>query len=216
MSYTDVSIDLETLGVRPGSVITQIGLCGFNQRPPVSGGTASKSATLIVVDPQSMIDLGFFVDWSTIAWWLNAAEAPRVSMANRRTVMHEIGRALYRVGEWFANECAPNVRVWGHGCGFDCTQLEIAFQKLGMPVPWDFRRVRDLRTLADLAPAARVERPLPTMAHDAMADAVAQAEWIQRLTYQIERREVGVIQEQPQGPVGPNGVNLSGTDLQAV
>lgn len=193
--FTDVSIDLETLGVRPGSVITQIGLCAFYQRPQ-SSGEATMSGTLITVNPQTMIDRGFFVDWSTVSWWLKQNEAARTSMADQNG--HDIDHALYRVGDWFANECKPDVRVWGHGCGFDCTQLEIAFQKLGLPVPWDFRRVRDLRTLIDLKPADLVERPVPRVEHNALDDATAQAQWIQKLTYQIERREVRVIQDQPQ------------------
>lgn len=196
--YTDVSIDLETLGIRPGSVITQIGLCAFNRRPS-SGGTASKSSTNILVAPQSMIDMGFSLDWSTIAWWMKQAETPRVRMAEQ--FGKHINAALHSVGDWFVENCGMNLKsysVWGHGSGFDCTQLEIAFQKLQLPVPWDFRQVRDLRTLIDLEPASAVARPVPHVEHDAMDDAVAQAEWIQRLTYQIEKREVRVVNEQPQ------------------
>lgn len=193
--FTDVSIDLETLGVQPGSVITQIGLCAFDQRP----GNTAKSCTNIRVNPQSMIDMGFTLDWSTIAWWLKQEELPRYALAEQKG--DDIKHALCRVGDWFMDHGLKyrSMNVWGHGCGFDCTQLEIAFQKCGLPVPWDFRKVRDLRTLADLAPATRVERPTPAMAHDAMEDASAQAEWIQQLTWKIEKREVGrPIIEQPQ------------------
>jgi exodeoxyribonuclease VIII len=181
--FTDVSIDLETLGVRPGSVITQIGLCAFNR-----DGSGSKSATNITVNPQTMIDRGFFVDWSTVSWWLKQNEAARVGMADQQG--HEIDHALFRVGDWFANELGMDHKkycVWGHGCGFDCTQLEIAFQRLGMPVPWDFRNVRDLRTLIDFAQAYAVPRPTPRVEHNAMDDAVAQADWIIALTNAIYR-----------------------------
>jgi exodeoxyribonuclease VIII len=205
MPYTDVSIDLETLGVRPGSVITQIGLCAFNRRPS-SGGEATTSATNILVAPQSMIDAGFFIDWSTVSWWLQQNEAARVGMATQAG--DNIQHALFKVGDWFAENVGLNKKsycVWGHGSGFDCTQLEIAFQKLGLPVPWDFRNVRDLRTLIDLAPADAVARPAPRVEHNAMDDATAQAEWIKNLTYQIEKRHVNVIAEQPQGPAGSSG-----------
>ena len=194
--FTDVSIDLETLGVKPGSVITQIGLCAFNRRSE-SGGIATMSGTLITVNPQSMIDRGFIVDWSTVAWWLKQNEAARVAMADQRG--HEIDHALFLVGDWFVEHCGQDMkqyRVWGYGCGFDCTQLEIAFQRLGLPVPWDFRQVRDLRTLVDLEAAMPVERPVPRVEHNALDDATAQAQWIQKLTYQIERRTVANI---PQG-----------------
>lgn len=199
--FTDVSIDLETLGVQPGSVITQIGLCAFNRRPD-SGGTATMSGTLITVNPQSMIDRGFHVDWSTVSWWLKQNEAARLGMANQAG--HDIQTALMRAGDFIVEHCGyeqGKYRVWGHGCGFDCTQLEIAFQRLSLPVPWDFRQVRDLRTLADLEPARLVVRPTPDVEHNALDDATAQAQWIQAITAQIERREIRYMQEQPQGPV---------------
>jgi exodeoxyribonuclease VIII len=197
MPYTDISIDLETLGVRPGSVITQIGLCAFNRR---DGHAGTMSATKIVVAPQSMIDQGFFIDWSTVSWWLKQNEAARVGMADQ--IGKHISSALMSVGDWFVENVGYDKKkynVWGHGSGFDCTQLEIAFQKMLLPCPWDFRNVRDLRTLIDLEPATAVERPAPRVEHNAMDDAMAQAEWIQRLTYQIEKRHVNVIAEQPQG-----------------
>lgn len=196
--FTDVSIDLETLGTKPGSVITQIGLCAFNRRPQ-SGGEACMSSTKIAVDVQSCLDAGMAIDWSTVSWWLKQDELPRHQLADQKGT--PISSALYRVGDWFAEHADPQMRtnVWGHGCGFDCTQLEIAFNLCKLPVPWDFRHVRDLRTLIDLVPAARVERPTPAMAHDALADAQAQAEWIQRLTWAIERTPSVHAPEQPQG-----------------
>jgi exodeoxyribonuclease VIII len=198
MSYTDVSIDLETLGTKPGSVITQIGLCAFNRRPQ-SGGEASKASTLIRVSPQSCLDVGMKIDWDTVAWWLKQDEAPRLAMAEQKGV--HINSALMAVGDFFAehNVAYKGMCVWGHGCGFDCTQLEIAFNYCNLPVPWDFRKVRDLRTLIDLKPAVQVTRPTPAMAHNAMDDATAQAEWIQKLTAAIEKRHVSVHADQPQG-----------------
>lgn len=191
MAYTDVSIDLETLGVQPGSVITQIGLCAFDQR----GGSGSMSSTRIDVDPQSMIDMGFKVDWNTVRWWLVQDETPRKRMSLQiGSCIHD---ALTQVRAWFTEHAqggeVDRLRVWGHGSGFDCTQLEIAFQRCGLVVPWDFRKVRDLRTLADLRGAHDVLRPEPGVAHDAMEDATAQARWIRDLTYSVEKRE------QPQG-----------------
>lgn len=205
MSYTDVSIDLETLGVQPGSVITQIGLCAFDQRP----GTTTKSSTLIRVDAQDAINRGCKVDWSTVRWWMQQEQDARMDFADPAglQIRHSLPDALRIVRQWFGEHVNPNagksgyrtMRVWGHGCGFDCTQLEIAFNLCKIDVPWDFRLVRDLRTLADLTPAQPVTRPTPALAHNAMEDAMAQADWIQALTYQIEKRNVGMVIEQPQG-----------------
>jgi len=201
MSYTDVSVDLETLGTRSGSVITQIGLCAFNQRP-TSGGTAALSGVNILVNPQSAITCGLTVDWSTISWWLQQNEEARVKMATQkgRTLPDALWAVIKFMEDMALGGDTKLLRVWGHGAGFDITLLECAFNACGIPVPWDFRMVRDLRTLADLQGAHdNVARPVPVVEHDALADASAQAHWIQALTRDVETRDVKVYGEAPQG-----------------
>lgn len=189
--YTDISIDLETLGNKPGAVITQIGLAAFYQRPS-SGGQASMAGLHIKVDPQSCLNAGLKIDWSTIAWWLTQDDAPRLAMARQGKNDNSLPMALTKVDQFATEMCGTEraVRVWGNGCGFDCTLLEMAYYACGRTPSWDFRNVRDLRTLAALLPAYAVNRPMPTVAHDALCDAMAQAEWIQRLTTAVEAREV--------------------------
>lgn len=178
--FTDVSIDLETLGTATGSVITQIGLCAFNAQ----GYDGGSSATLIRVDPQSAIDAGFTVSWATISWWLQQSESARLSMASCEG--RSIRLALHDMENWFSQWCVPDFRVWGHGATFDIGLLENALTRLGLPIPWSYRNVRDLRTLAALAP--EVEKPAPHVEHTAMEDAVAQAHRIQNL-YRAVKRE---------------------------
>lgn len=186
--FTDISIDLETLGTRAGSVITQIGLCAFNRSINDPRGSSSIN---IRVNPQSCLDLGMKADWSTIKWWIMQNEPARIGMASQ--IGSDIHLALSKVGDWVGENCGfseKKHRVWGNGAGFDVTLLEVAFNMAGMPVPWDFRNVRDLRTLADLKPAYPVTRVMPRVAHDAEADATAQAEWIVALTRAVEQRTV--------------------------
>lgn len=60
----DVMIDLETLSTRADAVIAQIGVVGFNRHDR----GAIRPGIQVRVDPQSCLDLGMKVDWSTLAW----------------------------------------------------------------------------------------------------------------------------------------------------
>ncbi len=186
--FTDVSIDLETLGVRPGSVITQIGLCAFDRRMQTKAGALTgRSSLQLHIDPQDAMNRGQTIDWSTISWWLQQDEGPRTYMAKQKG--YALDEALRQVTAFIDRYCGSNKKdycVWGHGSGFDCTQLEIAYGLCRQVVPWDFRNVRDLRTLLDQTPNATLPRPEPVRAHVAVEDAIAQADWIKSLTHNME------------------------------
>jgi exodeoxyribonuclease VIII len=169
--FTDLSLDLETLGVEPGCVITQIGMAAFNARD----GMSAMDGALIHVNPQSCIDAGMHVAWSTISWWLQQADAPRLSMARAK------GLALYDALANVTTFCALNLtedfKIWGNGATFDVSLLADAYKRIPRRVPWGFRNVRDMRTLCAMCPPEL--RVSPDVEHDAESDARAQALTIQ-------------------------------------
>lgn len=181
--FTDLSVDLETLGTEPGAVITQIGLCAFNTRPQ-SSGDATTVATLIHVDPQSCMDKGMHVSWSTLSWWLQQADKPRELMAISKG--YNLVPALFKVNNFIAENMHERFRPWGNGATFDVTLLNEAYRVCRLPVPWQFRDIRDMRTLYDLAPCRHIERSVPMVEHNAMDDATAQAEFIRKCISKIE------------------------------
>ena len=173
--FTDLSLDLETLGTEPGAVITQIGLAAFNSRPQ-SDADYEIAPQLIHVDPQSCLDLGMHVSWATIAWWLIQDEAPRQGMALSKGL--PLYDALASVSEWCALNLADGFKVWGNGATFDVTLLDEAYRKINRKPLWQFRNVRDMRTLVAATPEDKIKWGVPRVAHDAMCDAIAQAETI--------------------------------------
>lgn len=183
MINTDAMIDLETLGTRPGSVVTQIGLCAFNPSKGILG-----VAMHLYVKPQSQIDRGFHVDWDTVAWWMQQNDAARSAMVQHQEHAHEIEHALALVAQWFATNFKDPPKVWGHGATFDVTQLEIAYTRFSMILPWEFRNVRDTRTLVDQLPG--VIRPAPFVEHNALDDACAQAQWVLNMFTALRLRAV--------------------------
>jgi DNA polymerase III epsilon subunit-like protein len=181
---TDISFDLETLGVDPGCVITQIGACAFDADNPA----VERHRFNVFVDPQSCLDQGMTIKWSTIAWWLVQPEAARNAMVTKET--RHISNALDELRRWIAAASDPkSIRVWGHGATFDISLLEDAYRRCGIPVPWFYRNVRDLRTLRALAPDSLVlAAPSGALnAHVAVDDAIMQADWITQCTAAIRQ-----------------------------
>jgi len=173
-AYQHLMIDLETLGKKPGCAIVQLGACLFNiDESPHEIFCES-------LDLQSSIDLGLYIDGSTINWWMHQSGEARYSVfdgGERGVVELDSGIALLL--RWLSQGGLTDftsLQVWSHGLAFDVPILEHAMAVCGIPVPWSYKNLRDTRTLAMLAPD--VERYEPAIPHNAGADATAQALWV--------------------------------------
>lgn len=165
-------LDLETLSTETNAVVTQIGLVPFNRDGIVDEGLR------INVDPEEQIRHGRHASWSTIEWWLRQSDGARASI----TAVQDraaVGEALMLVNRYFAEHAGSDPwapRVWSNGAGFDVPIMESLYKRSRSKCPWNFSRVRDVRTLAALCPDVR--RVDPEIAHDALSDAIAQAKWM--------------------------------------
>lgn len=180
MLYSDLMIDLETLGVDHGSVITQIGLCAFDASADPDSPVESTS---FHVNITMSLNLGFKAHGNTILWWMRQSEEARAAFVDGQADALTPHAALSRLQEfWFTSiHRHGGGRVWGNGPTFDIALLEQYYQRCGMTPPWSYKNVRCLRTLAGLRdPSARL-RPSPSVAHEGEADAVAQARWVQAM-----------------------------------
>jgi len=173
-TYTDVMIDLETLGTKSNAAISQIGACAFDYSTNVS--------TSIHVDAQSCIDLGMSVDWKTVQWWLTQDEQARTTMS-ANALRWDLPIALSNLNAWIQSWCPDGVkRVWAHGPTFDISIISDAYARCKRTPPWHYRAVRDTRTLMDIVAnlGHDPEYEKAECAHDAESDAIAQAKWVQR------------------------------------
>jgi len=69
--------------------------------------------------------------------------------------------------------------VWGNDPAFDCVILEDLYRTLwSCDAPWRFYNRRCVRTYRSLPGAELVPRAMPTVAHDPLADAIAQAQHV--------------------------------------
>ncbi len=178
---SDFSIDLETLGNRPYSVIIAIGICKFDR----TSGEVSSGQSLLI-DPDNAVDYGLNMDPSTVLWWMNQSDAARQVFQPGKGMM--LPDALQIITNYLAafgfdkQSC-----IWGNGSGFDVNLLENAYEKVGLKCPWNFWQARDMRTVVDLAGVNPKQDYVREGTHhnaidDAQFQAMVIADCIRRLT----------------------------------
>ena len=151
----DCMIDIETIGVAPGATILTIAAQSFD--PLGTGYYNQQYYARITLESQE----NRTIDQSTLDWW---ATQPATA---RDEAFCEEGRidldlALDSLGKliWHSNF------IWCQGPTFDCTILEHAYKSYNKPIPWQYYKVRDSRTVFSLWPGL----PKPPVSHHALED----------------------------------------------
>jgi 3' exoribonuclease, RNase T-like len=93
-----------------------------------------------------------------------------------------LGTALSNLRSCFS--LGDNWYVWSHGSNFDTVILENAYRLIGGSPWWDYKNVRDTRTLFDVAGCTYTAKG----GHDALEDARNQAEAVQKAYQQLKGR----------------------------
>lgn len=167
--YSDVMIDIETLGNRPYSLILSIAALEFNRRTGKTG-----REFYCIIDLASCKKYDFKIDPETVLWWLGQSVEARGEFTGNKPKA-DIKTALdqfYR----FISKLDKNVNVWANSPSFDCARIREAYALTGSDkTPWTYRQERDYRTIA----AEHLEK-LPKnksrVAHNALDDCYNQVE----------------------------------------
>ena len=172
-------VDLETLGTAPGSVILSIGAVRFgDELLPGRVDLTPENSCYLTANVESSVAAGLTMDASTVMWWLGQSDAARAAVSGAKQPLYDM---LARFHYW-ATHLEPMVttspetpvdELWGNGADFDNVLLAEAYKAIGMAAPWKHRANRCYRTLRALRPD--IEFVPPTVAHDALEDALAQA-----------------------------------------
>lgn len=155
-----VMVDIETVGIEPGSALLSIGAVRFS--PDGLDDEFYREITL-----ESCQEAGLEIDANTLKWWLSQDGA----VTGVLTGGESLTEVLTQFGSWY--QAHDFDEIWANSPSFDCEQLETAFQAVGLSEPWEFRDERDVRTLRSLQCAAEVE--MNGDEHDALDDAKYQA-----------------------------------------
>lgn len=168
--WTDLMIDLETMGLPPDGALLSIGACFFDVETCTIGPTFSRTVSLAT----SVRDGGTLVP-GTIIWWLGqtqeARDAVRFSGIDVRTALQDFSDFIAEHSDH------KTVRPWGNGASFDLTILESAYLRAGMKAPWYFANQRCFRTTRNLYPKVEYNpEDKGADAHNALSDAIFQAQ----------------------------------------
>lgn len=177
-----VMVDLETLGTAQDAIFPVIGACVFSLKTGKITDTFYE-----YVNQKDQQDLGRTTTPATIKWWTEQSDAAKKEMI-------QPGRPFTTVMEEFTKFIPKNALIWGNGATFDVSMLENAYRMLGLPIPWMFWSVRDVRTIVQLAQETprphRVEKcdvPFVGVPHRADDDAVHQATYVAKMYQAITR-----------------------------
>lgn len=159
---THFSVDLETLGRRPGCKILSIGAVVITP----SGLGREFYVTLTTEDQH-----GLHEDPETIEWWSKQSPEARRVMTEPKTSFVS-GMTSFR--EWCALLGGPrSIAPWGNGADFDNAILHCAFDAAGVDCPWEFWQNRCYRTLKNLGGAPKLSKR-EGVYHNALDDAKTQ------------------------------------------
>lgn len=171
-------LDIETLGLTPGSLIPTIGWCVFTWEGIVDRGTFS-------IDIEKMPGK---LDVSTVKFWLQQDPEAIAKTFFRDDTPLPWPIALAELAKLVKlPETQADQGVWGNGVLFDLGHLEFWYAQAQAKVPWHYRSPRDMRTYCavvaemtgwDQAVATQYlqEQHASTLTkHDAEDDAVLQA-----------------------------------------
>lgn len=171
-----VMLDLETMGGSSGAAIVSIGAVRFEPTDPKSLERFEGNQFYAVVDLQSCLDAGLRVDATTLYWWLSQSHEARAALLVENKV--HLHGALTQFSRWFDG----SKYLWSHGANFDVPVLEGCYNAMGFGVPWDFRQVRDTRTLFSLV-GEKIKKGAE--AHHALSDAINQATAVVKATQKL-------------------------------
>lgn len=161
-------IDIETLGLKPYSVITSIGAVAFNIE---TGEIVDEFLENICV--KSSTSKGLSVDADTILWWM---KMPNKDWMENPSSIEDV---FLRFKEFMEKNCDKDSRVWANSPAFDLNRLEEALELTFQEIPtlWDFRNEMCVRTLNNMFPEVR-KALTQTTTHNALEDCKEQIKWI--------------------------------------
>lgn len=163
-------VDLETLDTRPSTVILSIGAVVFDEHGVHRDPAACLYRRCLW---QAQINAGRTVSEATIRWWLKQSDAARAALDG---VLYDLDYALAELATLYREGACE--RIWANGQSFDISILDHAYG--GYKTPWKYSAPRDMRTLRDLVPPDLMADVEQGTAHDALADALYQAEFTVR------------------------------------
>lgn len=168
-----VMVDIESLDVGPRSIVTQIAMVAASAD---TEETFEDHVVWSFLPMQPQLDLIHprTISATTFWWWMQQEDSARMKFEKNiiddfealPVLMRHLTREFKRMTD------GQDYELWARGPQFDVTNIESLFKDCGMSAPWDYNKVRDLRTLMTEAGlrSADIPRPSHFIEHEAMWD----------------------------------------------
>lgn len=172
--FRHIMIDLETLGTTADAVILSIGAVRFDLDSGTVAYPHGQQGFYQVLDIDDQLQKHQRrISASTLAWWMTQ---PREAQAVFTDEWPKAGLygAMSNLGTWISQGAAP--LVWSNGADFDLPMLVHAYTQADLPLPWAAYAGRCYRTYKNLPGARGVKVLRQGQHHNALDDAVYQAQ----------------------------------------
>lgn len=164
----NIMVDIETAGTEPGCAILSIGACEFD---PEKSSFCS-NLFLVNINLWDSLMEGMSINWETIKWWRAQSKPARDAiLVEPQTVKEALSRFNAYLGP--RND---EYHLWAKGPDFDLVMMQAVYEKMNMKIPWSYRNARDVRTILWVGGVVPAARDNVTVEHDALGDAIYQAE----------------------------------------
>lgn len=162
-----VMVDLETLGTTADAVILSIGAVMFN----LDTGEVDDNAFYSSISIESNLGLHRRISEDTLKWWMKQSSEAQLVFSEDKA---HIADALEEFSLWLPKDPF----MWSNGADFDLPMIQHAMTQTELPIPWKFYNNRCVRTYKNLPGAKDVSIERKGLHHNALADAVYQAELV--------------------------------------
>jgi hypothetical protein len=189
LEFKNLMIDLETFSTRQDAAIATIGAVFFDIQ---SGQIGDRFYRGVVMAEQ----YGYGdINAEDVKFWLRqqkAAQDEIIRMTDPVKGAHLLIDVLRDFSTFLhQSPYQDEIKIWGNGAGFDPVVLESAYRRCKSYAPWNFRMVRDVRTMVDLGRDLlgiypKVDMPFEGMPHNALDDAIHQAKYVSAIYQQLQ------------------------------
>ncbi len=158
-----VMIDIETLGTGPDAAVISIGAVYFSE-------TGLQKRFDRNIEFGDAVRHGS-VDGDTVKWWMQQSDKARSSAMLYPLTCINVITYLDSFLRFKPFNC-----IWANAPTFDLVILRSLYKNLGVKVPWSYKQERCYRTVRNIFPKIETERT--GVAHNALADAQSQAQYL--------------------------------------
>lgn len=175
--FSHIMIDHETLGTRADSVVMSIGAVKFD----LDSDAIDQKGFYSSISIDSNLQAGRHINEDTIKWWLKQTpEAQKVFFEPKVNLEQALNDFVSWVG-------VGNFTIWSNGADFDIPQIVHLLDTHGMKSPWEFWNHRCYRTMKGLPFAKNAVKPERGVKHNALSDAINQAQHLQNIYKEMKK-----------------------------